>query len=75
MNPHLVCIPRLAPLTTRRLARRDLQIFRRQADGPLDAEVLGLGALEQLLADFLEGGNFAGGERDADLVDCLARSR
>lgn len=74
MNPHLVRIPRFAPLTTGRLARRYLQFLRRQADGPLDAEVLGLGALEQLLADFLEGGNFAGGERDADLVNSLGRS-
>lgn len=74
MDPHFVCIPRLTALPTGRLACRDLQFFRGQADGPLDAEVLGLGTLEQLLADFFEGRDFAGGERDADFVDCLGRS-
>jgi hypothetical protein len=40
-----------------------------QSDGALDAEVLGLGALEQLGADLLEGLDLTGGESDADLVD------
>lgn len=71
MNPHLKRIPRLTPLPTRRLPRRDLQALGRQAHGALDAQVLGFGALDQLLADFLEGLHFAGGERDADLVGFL----
>ncbi len=72
MNPHLKHIPRLTPLATRRLSRRDLQALRRQAHGTLDAQVLGLGALDQLLADFLEGLHFARGQGDADFVDFLS---
>ena len=71
MNPHLIRIPRLTPLTTRRLSRRDLQLLRRQADGAFDAEVFGFGALEEFLADFFEGGDFAAGQGDADLMGCL----
>lgn len=71
MNPHLIRIPRLTPLPTRRLPCRDLQLLSRQADGALDAQVLGFGTLEQFLADFLEGGDFAAGQGDADFVDGL----
>ena len=52
MDPHLKRIPRLTALPTRRLPRRDLQDLGRQPHGALDAQVLGLGALDQLLADF-----------------------
>jgi hypothetical protein len=68
-SPHLIHIPSLTPLTTGRLPRRNLQILRRQPHGSLDAEILGLGALNEFRADFLQGGDFAGGESDADLVD------
>lgn len=43
-----------------------------QAHGALDAQVLGLGALEQLGADLLERLHLARGEGDADLVDLRA---
>ena len=72
MNPHLKRIPRLTALTTRRLPGRDLQTLGRQADGALDAEILRLGALDELLAHFLEGLHLARGEGDADFVDFLA---
>lgn len=61
MDPHLIHVPRLGPLTTGRLAGGNLQLLGRQADGALDAEVLALSALDQLGADLLEGLDFAGG--------------
>lgn len=71
VDPHLKGIPRLTPLPTRRLPGRDLQDLGRQTHGALDAEVLGLGPLDQLLAHFLQRLHFARRERDADLVDFL----
>ena len=71
MNPHLIRIPGLAPFTTGRLPRRDLQALCRQADRALDAQVLGFGTLDQLLADFLERLDFAGGQGNPDLMDFL----
>jgi hypothetical protein len=44
-------------------------VILRFLDGALDAEVLGLCAVDELGADLLEGLNLAGGEGDADLVD------
>lgn len=71
MNPHLERIPGLGALATGCLAGRDLEVLDRQADGALDAQVLGLGALDELLADLLEGLHFAAREGDADLVGFL----
>lgn len=71
MDPHLVRIPRLATFTARRLPRRHLQALGRQADGALDAEVLGLCALDELLADLFERRHFLARQGDADLVDGL----
>ena len=68
-SPHLVGVPGLGALTARGLAGGDLQVLGGHADGALDAEVLGLGAVDELLADLLEGRDLAGGEGDADLVD------
>ena len=75
MNAHLIRIPRLTPLTTRRLPRRDLQALGRETNGALDAEVLALGSLDQLLAYFFETLHFAGGQGDADFVDFLIESK
>ena len=71
VDPHLVGIPSLGTLTVGGLSGGDLQGLGGEADGALDAEVLGLGALEELVADLLEGLDLAGGEGDADLVDLL----
>jgi len=68
MNPHLKGIPSLGPLTTGCLSGGDLQGLGWEADWALDAEVLGLGALDELLADFLEGRNLSAGQGDADFV-------
>jgi hypothetical protein len=71
VNSHLECIPGLGTFTTGRLSGGDLQGFSWETDGTLDAEVLGLCALDELLADFLEGGDLSAGESDADLVGFL----
>lgn len=73
MDPHLKHIPRLAPLPAGRLPCGHLQALGRQAHGALDAQVLGLGPLDQLLAYFLERLHFARGQGDADFVDFLSR--
>ncbi len=73
MNPHLKHIPRLASLAARGLSSRHLEGFGRQAHGALNAEVLGLGALEELGAHFFQGLNLSGSECNPDLVDFLER--
>jgi len=69
---HLVHVPRLATLTAGCLTCGDLKSLGGQTDGTLDAEVLGLCALEEFGADLLEGLDFARGQGDADLVDFRA---
>ncbi len=71
MDTHLVQVPSLGTLTARGLAGRDLQGLGGQADGALDAELLGLGALNQLGRDLLEALDVAAGQGDADLVRLL----
>lgn len=51
VDAHLVAVPGLGTLTTRGLASGDLQDLGRETDGALDAEVLGLGALDELGSD------------------------
>ena len=68
VDAHLVGVPGLGTLTARRLAGGDLEVLGGQADGALDAEVLVLGAVDELLADLLERADVAGGEGNADLV-------
>ena len=69
VDAHLVCVPSLGTLTARSLTGGDLQVLGGQADGALDAELLVLGTVDELLADLLEALDVAGGEGDADLVD------
>lgn len=71
VNAHLVHIPCLGTLTARGLTSGDLEDFGRETNGALNAELLGFGTLEELGADFLEGGDFAAGEGYADFVDFL----
>jgi hypothetical protein len=68
---HLEAVPGLGTLTTRRLAGRDLEGLGGQADGALDAEVLGLGAVDELLAHLLDRLDVARRESDADAVGLL----
>jgi len=69
VDSHLVHVPGLGTLTTRSLAGGDLEVLGRETDGALDAQLLALGALDQLGADLLERGDLAGSQGDADLVD------
>lgn len=71
VDAHLVAVPGLGTLTTRGLAGGDLEGLGGQTDGSLDAQVLALGALDQLGADLLEGLDLAGGQGDPDLVGLL----
>lgn len=50
------------------LTGHDLQDLGGQTDGTLDAEVLGLGTVDELSADLLEGLNLLGGQGDTDAV-------
>jgi hypothetical protein len=52
VDSHLVAVPGLGTLTTRGLAGGDLQDLGGEADGSLDAEVLGLGALDEVGGDY-----------------------
>jgi len=72
MDAHLIHIPSLGTLSARSLTGADLELLGGQADGALDAEVLGLGALNELAGDLLKGLNLLGGEGDADLVHLRA---
>ncbi len=71
VDPHLECVPRLAALAVGRLARGDLEHLRRQAHGALDAQIFGLGALNQLAAHLLQRLHLARRQGDADLMDFL----
>jgi hypothetical protein len=67
-------IPGLGTFTIGRLAGADLEVLGGQADGALDAEVLGFGAVYELSAHLLDGLDILAGEGDADLVDFLQRN-
>lgn len=69
VDAHLIGVPGLGTLTVRRLTGGDLQVLGGQADGALDAELLVLGAVDELLAHLLERLDIARGEGDSDLVD------
>jgi hypothetical protein len=71
VNAELVGVPGLAAFTARGLAGGDLEVLGGQADGALDREALVAGALNQLGADLLEGGNISAREGDADTVALL----
>jgi hypothetical protein len=73
VDSHLEGIPGLGSFTAGCLAGGDLEGLGRETDGALDAEFLALGTLDELLADLLEGLDFAGGQGDADLVRFLSR--
>lgn len=71
MDSHLKSIPGLGTFTTRSLSGGDLQGLGWQTDWTLDAEILGLGTVNELLGDLLERGDVSAGEGDADLVSFL----
>ena len=71
VDSHLKSIPGLGTLSAGSLAGGDLQGAGWETDWALDAEILGLGTIDELGADLLKGGDVLGGERDADLVGLL----
>ena len=71
MDSHLEGVPGLGTLTTGGLTGGDLEALGWKTDWALDGKTLGLGALNELSADLLEGCNLAGGQGDTDLVGFL----
>ena len=74
VNAHFESVPGLGTLTAGGLTGRDLEGLGWQAHGALDAELLRLGALQELRTHLLERLHLARGERDADFVDFLDKS-
>lgn len=68
VDAHLEAIPGLRTLTARRLARGDAQHLVRHADRSLDAQLLLLGARDQIGAHLLQRRDVLGRQRDADAV-------
>lgn len=71
MDPHLKGIPCLRTLATWSLSSGNLEGLGRETNRSLYSEILGLGAFNELLANFLKGGDLAAGEGDADFVSFL----
>ncbi len=70
--PHFIRVPGLTALTTGRLPCRNFQAFGRQSHWSLNAQILGLGSLDQFLAYFLQRLDFSRGEGHADFVNLLS---
>jgi len=75
VDSHLKAIPGLGTLSAGCLSGSNLQGLGWETDWALDAEVLGLGTVDELLADLLERLDLSGGEGDADLVGFLLRKK
>jgi hypothetical protein len=72
VDSHLKCIPGLRTFTAGRLSCCDFKSLGRKTNGSLDAEILRLGAFDQLLAHLLKRSDLAAGESDTDLVSFLS---
>lgn len=73
MDAHLIHVPGLGALTAGGLSGGDLEGLGGQAHRSLDAQVLGLCALQQLTAYLLQRLHLSARQGDADLVDFLSR--
>ncbi len=71
MNSHLKCVPSLRTFTTGRLSGGDLEGFGWETNRSLNAEVFGLGTLDELLAHLFKRGDLPASESDADLMSFL----
>lgn len=69
VQAHLETIPSLGTLTARRLTGRDTQDLGRHANWALNAQLLLLGAADQVSAHLLQAADIARGQRDADPVN------
>jgi len=72
VDSHLECIPSLRTFAAGRLSSGDLEGFGWETNGSLDAEVLGFGAFNELLAHLLKRSDLTAGEGDADLMSFRA---
>jgi hypothetical protein len=72
VDSHLKRIPSLRTFTAGCLSGGDLKGFGRETDGALDAEVLGLSTINELLAYLLKRGDLSASESDADLMSFLS---
>jgi len=68
VDSHLEHIPGLRTFTTRSLSGSDLEALGWQTNWALDTEFLGLGAVNEFLADLLEGCDLLGCKGDSDAV-------
>jgi len=71
----LEAVPGLRTFTTRSLTGGDLQDFSRESDGTLDPELLVLGTVDEVGAEFLQVTDVGRGEGDPNLVDLLGDGR
>jgi hypothetical protein len=71
VDSHLEGIPSLRTFTTGGFPSGNLESLGRETNGSLDTEILRLGAIDEFLAHFLEGGDLSAGESDPDLVGFL----
>ena len=69
VDPHLEPIPGLGALSARGLTGGDPQGLCGHAHGTLGLEVLVLGALDEVVADLLQGLDVEGGQGDPDAMD------
>ena len=73
MDSHLKCIPGLGTFSARGLPGGDFESLGGETDGAFDTEVLGLGTLNEFLANLLERCDLSACQGDADLVGFLQR--
>jgi len=69
VNTHFKCIPSLATFTVGGFTGRDAKVLGWKSDWALDAQVLALGTVNQLRADFFEGLDIARSQGNANLVN------
>ena len=74
MDFHLEGIPSLTPLPTRCLPCGDFQTLGWDTDWTLDAQVLALGSLDELLADLFEALNLARCQGNANPMHFLQKT-
>jgi len=68
---HLKSVPGLGALTTRSLTGGDLQNLGGESDGALDSQLLVLGTVDEIVAEFLQVADVRRSESDPNLVDLL----
>lgn len=73
VDSHLESIPGLGSFTAGSFSGSDLESRGWEADRTLNTEILGLGTLDEFLADLLEGLDLSAGQGDSDFVGFLSQ--